>query len=100
MAAVALEQSMNYINNFKWEPGVTPLSDPVVVVSIAAAYPVVMLFLGWLLPKLKLTPVPLGHLSTLHNIILCLGSLAMFLGAVHAIFLDAYSVYNVCRKQE
>ena len=86
------------IAHFKWQPGVTPLSSPHVVLAFAAGYPVTAIFLSWILSKTRSSPFPLGYIPAAHNAVLCAGSLIMFLGTIHAVLLDTGSLYQVLTR--
>lgn len=76
------------IESFSWKRGKTPASSPVVLSVIVAAYPLTVLFVQWLL-KARKAPVPIGSIPAVHNLVLCLGSLVMFLGTLQAAYVDS-----------
>ncbi len=66
------------ISDFQWQYGVTPLSTYSSVAVGVTVYVLVVAFL----PKYIRQPVAIpAAITGLHNLILCFGSLAMFLGA-------------------
>ena len=68
------------ISDFRWQPGVTPLSSPMAVAVGVVGYCLTVA----LLPRLLRRPVSVpAAISGLHNLILCFGSLAMFIGAIY-----------------
>lgn len=62
---------------FRWQRGVTPLSDERLMLAVPAAYVAAVLLLR---AALRGRTVPLGPLPALHNCVLMLWSLAMFSG--------------------
>jgi hypothetical protein len=73
MAAALLQHA----DAFRWQRGVTPLSDERLMLVVPAAYVAVVLLLR---AALRGRAVPLGPLPALHNLVLMLWSLAMFCG--------------------
>lgn len=71
---------LHYASTFRWQVGVTPLSDPQLVVAIPAAYVTGVYGLRALLGG---RTVPLGPLPVLHNLVLCVWSAAMFAAAAY-----------------
>ena len=63
--------------DFRWQPGVTPLSTPASVITLITAY-LVLIAMGRQVFS-RPAGVP-AMISATHNLILCLGSLAMLLG--------------------
>jgi hypothetical protein len=74
-----------YIDDFQWRFGETLGSSPLFLATSIAAYLSVIFSLRFLLRHRK-TALPLGPLPAIHNLILCIGSLVMFLGALEAAF--------------
>eukprot|EP00250_Pteridium_aquilinum_P023179 c2633_g1_i1 orf=279-1211(+) len=68
-----------YIAAFQWQPGFTFASSPAFLLSIILAYLLCTLCLSFLLANRR-TPVPLGPLPVIHNLILFTGSFVMFTG--------------------
>ena len=73
MAAALLQHA----DAFRWQRGVTPLSDERLMLAVPAAYVAVVLLLR---AALRGRAVPLGPLPALHNLVLMLWSLALFAG--------------------
>ena len=69
-------------STFAWTEGVTPLADKRVVGVTVVAYVAGVLFLKRAMGSSKLSS--LGPLPTIHNLILCVWSLAMFVGTALA----------------
>ncbi len=65
---------------FRWQRGVTPLSDTRLLVAVPCAY---VLGVFGLRRLLRGCTVPLGPLPALHNLVLMLWSAAMFVGVAH-----------------
>jgi hypothetical protein len=65
---------------FRWQRGVTPLSHERLMLFVPPAYMAGVLLLRALLGG---RAVPLGPLPALHNLVLMLWSLAMFVGTAH-----------------
>ena len=75
-------------SQWEWQTGVSPASSPLAVAVAVLGYLAVV----WTLSQLIKQPVhvPKGVIVA-HNLVLCLGSLAMFLGAAYeAIQVAAY----------
>jgi hypothetical protein len=68
---------LQHADAFRWQRGVTPLSDERLMLAVPAAYVAVVLLLR---AVLRGRAVPLGPLPALHNLVLMLWSLAMFAG--------------------
>jgi fatty acid elongase 3 len=68
---------LQHADAFKWQRGVTPLSDERLMLVVPGAYVAVVLLLR---AALGGRTVPLGPLPALHNCVLMLWSLAMFAG--------------------
>lgn len=71
--------SHSYIASFQWHPGFTIASSPAFLLSIVLSYLLCTLCLSFLLSNRK-TPVALGPIPVIHNLILFTGSLVMFTG--------------------
>lgn len=69
-------------SSFSWTEGVTPLADKRVVGATVVAYVAGVLFLKRAMGSSKVKS--LGPLPSIHNLILCLWSLAMFVGTALA----------------
>lgn len=67
-------------DDFRWQRGVTPLSDARLLLAVPLGYVAMVLLLQRLL---RGRTVALGPLPALHNAVLMLWSLAMFLGTLH-----------------
>lgn len=73
----------HFFKFFEWQRNDTPLSSPTSVASILAAY-LVTVTLGTHCVK---RPLPLPRVViAFHNLVLCLGSLVMFIGTAHESF--------------
>ena len=71
---------VEFFKFFQWQRSVTPVSDPRIVAAAVAAY----LALVGLGRAVIVKPLWLPRAApALHNLILCLGSLLMFLGTAH-----------------
>ncbi|GJP40529.1 hypothetical protein CLOM_g201 [Closterium sp. NIES-68] len=77
------------VQNFEWKVDETPVSNLVLMLCTCMGYVAFILGLKWYRTKHKMAPVNLGLLPAIHNLILCLWSLAMFLGIIHAMLLDS-----------
>ncbi|CAI7889952.1 unnamed protein product [Closterium sp. NIES-53] len=77
------------VQNFEWKVDETPVSNLVLMLCTCIGYVTFILGLKWYRTKNKMAPVNLGFLPAIHNLILCLWSLAMFLGTIHAMLLDS-----------
>ena len=75
------------IRNFKWSEHTHSVGSQRFVASAVAVYLLSVFVLRQLL-QLKEKPVRLGHISTLHNVVLALGSLTMFVGCANATLLE------------
>ena len=71
------EALLKHADAFRWQRGVTPLSDERLMLAVPAAYVAFVLLLR---AALRGRSVPLGPLPALHNLVLMLWSLAMFAG--------------------
>ena len=76
------------VKNFAWVRDRTPASSYTFVAASVVGYPMAVLALQFLLRGRK-KPVPLGYFPALHNLVLCVGSLIMFVGAVQALLLES-----------
>lgn len=76
------------VKNFAWVRDRTPASSYTFVAASVVGYPMAVLALQFLLRGRK-KPVPLGYFPALHNLVLCLGSLIMFVGAIQALLLES-----------
>ena len=76
------------VKGFAWVRDQTPASSYTFVAASVVGYPTAILALQFLLRGRK-TPVPLGYFPALHNLVLCVGSLIMFLGAIQALLLES-----------
>jgi hypothetical protein len=76
-------------NDWQWQAESTPAASPFAVAAAVGGYLTVV----WLLSLLIKTPVhvPKGVIVA-HNLVLCVGSLAMFLGAAYEALLVRHSV--------
>jgi len=83
------EQYGRISREFRYDPSVTPFCERKTVLIISVSYVLVMLILQEF--RRGKRPMDLGPIPKLHNINLCLGSLAMFLGAAY----EAYKEYQV-----
>lgn len=72
-----------FVDSFEWHFGKTGGSSLPFLATSIAGYLTVIFSLQLLLRQRK-TAVPLGSLPAIHNLILCIGSLIMFLGALEA----------------
>ncbi|CAI5465945.1 unnamed protein product [Closterium sp. Yama58-4] len=77
------------VQNFEWKVDETPVSNLALMLCTCIGYVTFILGLKWFRTKNKMAPVNLGYLPAIHNLILCLWSLAMFLGTIHAMLLDS-----------
>lgn len=82
----------DYADNFKWESGVTPLSDIRVVFVLLAGY-IGLSFLIQYLMKNRVAFKATG-LVVVHNAGLCIVSLAMFLGTIYEIYTLVTTYYD------
>ena len=80
MANAVVSSLLQQADAFKWQRGVTPLSDEHLMLVVPGAYVAVVLLLR---AALRGRTVPLGPLPALHNCVLMLWSLAMFAGTAH-----------------
>jgi len=71
---------VSYLKNFHYESGVTPLTSINWAIALCTGYLVSVYALREFMKDRK--PMDLFYPRVLHNIILCLGSLAMFVGCV------------------
>lgn len=76
-----------FIASFRWQPGFTFASSPAFLLSITVSYLLCTLCLLFLLSNRR-TPVPLGPLPVIHNLVLFTGSLVMFTGCAMATLLE------------
>ncbi|CAI5959516.1 unnamed protein product [Closterium sp. NIES-64] len=77
------------VQTFEWKVDETPVSNLPLMLCTCIGYVAFILGLKWYRTKNKMAPVNLGFLPAIHNLILCLWSLAMFLGTIHAMLLDS-----------
>ena len=75
-------KAMSGIENFNWQRGVTPLSEPIPVVVLSVLYVFTVYGLQYLMSS-RPKALALGNLPPLHNLILLVGSAAMFAGGLH-----------------
>jgi hypothetical protein len=82
MAALAdaRDALLAHADTFRWQRGVTPLSDERLMAIVPSAYVLAALLLR---AALRGRTVPLGPLPVLHNLVLTLWSAAMFAGTAH-----------------
>lgn len=74
---------IDYINNFQWKTGETPLSSPL----IAWGFPFVYLFILWLIRRIleNRKPFDLRFAVACHNAVLGVLSLVMLIGIINSI---------------
>jgi hypothetical protein len=82
MAALtdAVDALLAHADAFRWQRGVTPLSDERLMAVVPSAYVLSALLLR---AVLRGRTLPLGPLPVLHNLVLTLWSAAMFAGTAH-----------------
>lgn len=68
------------ISGFKWKPGVTPLSTPGSLAVGVAVYLVTVFGLKLVIRNPVTVPT---WVAATHNLILCIGSLIMFIGTAY-----------------
>jgi uncharacterized integral membrane protein len=80
------------IDGFGWEEGVTPLSNLGVIFYTWIAYFVVILSLKFVMQYRE--PFKLKYITAVHNLVLCLGSLAIFLPGMVVLFVGVAVFVN------
>ncbi len=75
-----LDAALAHADAFRWQRRVTPLSDERLLAAVPLGYVAGVLALR---AALRGRTLPLGPLPALHNLVLTLWSLAMFLGTAH-----------------
>lgn len=73
--------------SFRWQRGETPAATYEFLVSAVLGYLVLVYSLNALL-KLKKSPVSLGPIPVLHNLVLAVGSLVMFAGCLQSLLVE------------
>ena len=90
----AAQMAIEYINNFEWEQGVTPLTSQRSFYSIHVVYISMLLYLQKYMADRK-SPAWLGAVSFVHNCFMSLLSLAMLVGLLYGAFLsDRFSSWD------
>jgi len=72
-----LSHALHYINNFEWVQGTTVLSSLLTPAIATCVYITGLLVIPWLMRNRE--PFKLGKIVAVHNLILCVWSLVMFL---------------------
>lgn len=73
----SIRSAAAFIDDFEWEQGVTPLSNPYVMVASVVVYLVIVFTIKSVVNRPVVLP---AWIPALHNFNLCIGSLVMFLG--------------------